>query len=79
MTQVMPAIALLLGATVCHGVASVADARTPVAPAASPQETGVDTGIKPGDDFYAYANGDWLKMTQNPRRPEPLGRAQRDR
>jgi len=66
MTQVMPAIVLLLGATVCHGVASVADARTPVAPAASPQEIGVDTGIKPGDDFYAYANGDWLKTTEIP-------------
>src|ERR1700722_1416691 len=23
--------------------------------------TGMDTAIQPGDDFYAYANGDWLK------------------
>jgi putative endopeptidase len=26
----------------------------------------VDRSIKPGDDFYRYANGDWLKETQIP-------------
>jgi putative endopeptidase len=29
-------------------------------------ESGVDMRIKPGDDFYAYANGEWLKDTQIP-------------
>ena len=29
-------------------------------------ETGVDAGIKPGDDFFAYANGGWLKATELP-------------
>ena len=29
-------------------------------------DAGVDTSIKPGDDFFAYANGDWLKNTQIP-------------
>jgi putative endopeptidase len=29
-------------------------------------DSGVDIGIKPGDDFYAYANGEWLKDTQIP-------------
>ncbi len=33
-------------------------------------ETGVDTSIHPGDDFFAYANGDWLKST-----PVPAGKA----
>jgi putative endopeptidase len=37
--------------------------------AAQPQpavEVGVDASIKPGDDFFAYANGDWLKTTDIP-------------
>lgn len=32
----------------------------------SAQESGVDASIKPGDDFFAYANGDWLKATEIP-------------
>jgi putative endopeptidase len=35
-------------------------------PAPSAQESGVDAGIRPGDDFFAYANGDWLKATDIP-------------
>jgi putative endopeptidase len=27
---------------------------------------GMDTKVKPGDDFFAYANGAWLKATQIP-------------
>jgi putative endopeptidase len=30
------------------------------------QESGVDAGIRPGDDFFAYANGEWLKGTEIP-------------
>lgn len=29
-------------------------------------DTGVDASIKPGDDFFAYANGAWLKATEMP-------------
>src|SRR3954462_2986259 len=29
-------------------------------------EPGVDTHQKPGDDFFAYANGDWLAVTEIP-------------
>ncbi len=29
-------------------------------------ESGVDTSIHPGDDFFAYANGGWLKSTAIP-------------
>jgi putative endopeptidase len=33
---------------------------------AAAHESGINTAIKPGDDFYAYANGEWLKDTQIP-------------
>lgn len=33
---------------------------------AGAQEGGVDATIQPGDDFFAYANGDWLKATEIP-------------
>ena len=29
-------------------------------------EAGVDASIRPGDDFFAYANGGWLKATEIP-------------
>jgi putative endopeptidase len=29
-------------------------------------ESGIDANIKPGDDFFAYANGAWLKATEIP-------------
>ena len=27
---------------------------------------GMDRSVKPGDDFYAYANGGWMKATEIP-------------
>jgi len=33
---------------------------------ASGNEPGVDTGVQPGDDFFAYANGAWLETTEIP-------------
>lgn len=29
-------------------------------------DSGVDAAVKPGDDFFAYANGTWLKVTEIP-------------
>ena len=26
----------------------------------------MDRSVKPGDDFYRYANGDWIKRTEIP-------------
>ncbi len=34
--------------------------------AAAAQDIGVDAGIRPGDDFFAYANGGWLEATEIP-------------
>jgi putative endopeptidase len=39
----------------------------------SPLESSVDTTIKPGDDFFAYANGSWLKATAMPAGKERWG------
>jgi len=36
------------------------------APTHHAAETGVDTSILPGEDFFAYANGAWLKATEIP-------------
>src|SRR5271170_4551534 len=41
------------------------------APAAAPEQHGIavanmDRSVKPGNDFYEYANGDWLKRTEIP-------------
>jgi predicted metalloendopeptidase len=40
---------------------------------ASVLERTVDTTIKPGDDFFAYANGAWLKATEIPKGKERWG------
>ena len=37
---------------------------------------GMDRSVKPGDNFFAYANGTWLKRHRDPGRPQLL-RAER--
>jgi putative endopeptidase len=56
------ALALLSIASSARAV-SAASSETHSDPVPPAQESGVDASIKPGDDFYAYANGDWLKAT----------------
>lgn len=46
--------------------ATAMDARAAAPEAPPAAETGVDTSIRPGDDFFAYANGVWLKATEIP-------------
>jgi hypothetical protein len=36
-------------------------------------ERTVDTTVRPGDDFFAYTNGGWLKSTEIPRGKERWG------
>jgi putative endopeptidase len=56
-----PLKALTLGLLASAALCVFASAQTPAA-----SESGVDSSVKPGDDFYAFANGDWLKTTQIP-------------
>jgi putative endopeptidase len=61
---------ILITAALCG---SSAWAATP-APASHPADnhpsgidlSGIDHSVKPGDDFFRYANGDWLKTAQIP-------------
>ena len=39
----------------------------------------IDRSVRPGDDFFRYANGKWLGSTEIPRRPQRVGRLRRAR
>ena len=58
----LAALGLALLTMVHRGTGAPAD----VALTAATPETGVNTGIAPGDDFFSYANGDWLAATRIP-------------
>ena len=64
---------IVVALTGLAAVASLAVAETP--PAATGHAaigawgfdlTGMDTSVKPGDDFFEYANGNWFKRTEIP-------------
>jgi putative endopeptidase len=63
MRRVFPAsiFFLMVLASTFAAHAQTGDIRTP-----SAIESGVDASIKPGDDFFAFANGAWLKATDIP-------------
>jgi predicted metalloendopeptidase len=44
-----------------------------LAPAVAADPQGVDASVRPGDDFYGYANGEWLRT-----QPLPEGRSSYD-
>ena len=70
------ALSILLAAlSTVSAACSSPSSSTPAATAAPPAATalppgldkiGMDTAVAPGDDFYAYANGAWLKATPIP-------------
>ena len=43
-----------------------AQASQPHQPAATLDTAGMDRSVKPGDNFFGYANGSWLARTENP-------------
>ncbi len=65
-----PSTRLFFMAALCaaFSLTAVQSARAQAAASARPSasESGVDASIRPGDDFFAYANGDWLKATEIP-------------
>ncbi len=64
-----PARSLALRTCVILGVVAVfgaAQAAPPAADAHGIDAAGIDRSVAPGDDFFAYANGAWIKATQIP-------------
>ncbi|MEO8227550.1 MAG: M13 family metallopeptidase [Gemmatimonadota bacterium] len=57
----------------CCLPAHAAAAQGSDAPSASPLERTVDASIRPGDDFFAFANGAWLKAATIPAGRERWG------
>ena len=55
---------LLKAAALALALATPAFAQTPASPGLD--LAGMDKSVKPGDDFFAYANGSWLKSTEIP-------------
>ncbi|HMF99813.1 MAG TPA: M13 family metallopeptidase N-terminal domain-containing protein, partial [Gemmatimonadaceae bacterium] len=62
---------LLTSLSLCPGIAARAQAADD--PKRSHLERTVDPSVKPGDDFFAYANGSWLKATAIPAGKERWG------
>ena len=66
------AIAALLGATAITGAVALNAQTTPAASKGPTygrfgfDEKGMDKSVSPGDDFYAFANGEWAKTTAIP-------------
>lgn len=68
------ATALVLMATMAHADQAADQTAAPAATAPGKptygsygfDAAGMDTSVKPGDDFYEYANGTWLKNTPIP-------------
>ena len=64
---------VLLATALSLGTASTAPAQAVHDLRSSPLERSVDASIKAGDDFFAYANGSWLKTTRIPAGKERWG------
>ena len=56
---------MLFAAVLVWWPGSIASAQTLDQPH-SDLESGIDPSIQPGDDFFAYANGSWLRATEIP-------------
>ncbi|MEA3015358.1 MAG: putative endopeptidase [Sphingomonadales bacterium] len=67
-----PLIALLLAASALAGPVGCAGVAPPAASSQAAQLSsgidlaGMDRTVDPGDDFYAYANGNWMRTTEIP-------------
>ena len=63
---------LLIGAMALVTIGACGqEATEPAAEEAAPLRSGIDltamdTGVKPGDDFFSYVNGAWIEATEIP-------------
>ena len=62
----LAAFLLLAGAWALPAERAKGRAKTPAAASRGLDLAGMDTAVRPGDDFFAYANGTWVKNTPIP-------------
>ncbi|HEU4598252.1 MAG TPA: M13 family metallopeptidase N-terminal domain-containing protein, partial [Solirubrobacterales bacterium] len=55
-----------LGPVACKQVSGDAEAVPTQGTGLGIEKAWMDTGVKPGDDWYQYADGGWMKMTEIP-------------
>jgi putative endopeptidase len=58
--------AALLIVAACSQEAEQPAAEEPATPVSGIDTAGMDTSVRPGDDFFAYVNGTWVKETEMP-------------
>jgi len=68
LASAVPAIAV----TACKGTADNQGEQAAVS-ASGIDLKAMDKAVKPGDDFYAYANGGWMKATEIPADRSSIG------
>jgi len=67
MNKIFLTLAVTSLLTACGQGTETAEPAAPAAPLKSGVElTGMDTSVRPQDDYYAYANGKWLEETEIP-------------
>ena len=66
MTAIARRFATLVSGLTCIACALPASPPPQLAPSAGPDLAALDRSVKPGDDFWAYANGAWLRATEIP-------------
>jgi endothelin-converting enzyme/putative endopeptidase len=57
---------VLTGLGACTGEATDSAASTQAGTTIGINVAALDTSVKPGDDFFSYANGEWVKTTEIP-------------
>jgi putative endopeptidase len=67
MNKILLTLAVVSLLAACGQGTETAEPAAPAAPLKSGVElTGLDTSVRPQDDYYAYANGKWLEETEIP-------------
>ena len=67
MNNIVSALAALFLVTACSQDTATSESMAPAAPLKSGVDiAGMDLSVRPQDDYYAYANGTWLKETEIP-------------
>ena len=67
------ALALTVGVSACQKSGETTQAEAVKGSDLGITKASMDTSVKPGDDFYAYANGAWMKSADIPADRSSIG------